>query len=50
MWFKQPARNFWCMPAMVGVDGEGMVRLAHYRHSMSDIPDNADVLATLGGL
>ncbi len=35
------------MPAMVIVDADGIVRSAHYGHSMRDIPSNADVLATL---
>lgn len=35
------------MPAMVIVDKAGVVRFAHYGHEMSDIPANADVLATL---
>ncbi len=35
------------MPAMVVIDREGIVRYAHYGHSMSDIPENADVLHTL---
>ncbi len=35
------------MPAMVIVDANGMVRFAHYGHSMSDIPENAEVLATI---
>ncbi len=35
------------MPAMVIVDQEGVARFVHYGHSMSDIPENAGVLATL---
>ncbi len=42
--------KFGRMPAMVIVDKEGMVRFVHYGHSMSDIPKNADVLATLQSL
>lgn len=38
------------MPAMVIVDKAGLVRFAHYGHSMSDIPENKDVLAALSGL
>lgn len=38
------------MPAMVIVDASGMVRFVHYGHSMSDIPENAEVLATLKAL
>jgi peroxiredoxin len=32
------------MPAQVIVDKTGMARFAHYGHSMSDIPENAEVL------
>ena len=39
--------KFGRMPAMVIIDKQGMVRFVHYGHSMSDIPENADVLATL---
>ena len=35
------------MPAQVIVDQTGMVRFVHYGHSMSDIPENAEVLALL---
>jgi peroxiredoxin Q/BCP len=35
------------MPAMVIIDKKGTVRFVHYGHSMSDIPENEDVLATL---
>ncbi len=38
------------MPAMVIVDASGMVRFVHYGHRMSDIPENAEVLATLKAL
>ena len=38
------------MPAMVIVDKKGVVRFAHYGHSMSDIPDNRQVLQTLANL
>ncbi len=33
------------MPAQVLVDKAGVVRLAHYGHSMSDIPPNEEILA-----
>ncbi len=39
--------KFGRMPAMVIIDKQGIVRFVHYGHSMSDIPKNADVLATL---
>jgi peroxiredoxin Q/BCP len=39
--------KFGRMPAMVIIDMQGTVRFVHYGHSMSDIPENADVLATL---
>ena len=42
--------KFGRMPAMVIIDKAGMVRFVHYGHDMSDIPENADVLETLGGL
>jgi peroxiredoxin len=35
------------MPAMVVIDKKGVVRYVHYGHSMSDIPENRDVLDTL---
>ena len=35
------------MPAMVVIDKEGMVRFVHYGHSMSDIPDNENILSEL---
>jgi len=35
------------MPAMVIIDMEGTVRFVHYGHSMSDIPENSDVLEQL---
>lgn len=38
------------MPAQVIVDREGMVRFVHYGHSMSDIPENAELLELLAGL
>ena len=38
------------MPAQVIVDKAGMARFVHYGHSMSDIPDNAEVLSLLDQL
>jgi peroxiredoxin len=35
------------MPAQVIVDKAGMARFVHYGHSMSDIPENVEVLALL---
>jgi len=35
------------MPAQVIVDRSGMARFVHYGHSMSDIPENIEVLALL---
>ena len=35
------------MPAMVVIDKQGMVRFVHYGHSMSDIPENSEVIKTL---
>jgi len=35
------------MPAMVIVDKEGQVRFVHYGQSMSDIPENCEVLENL---
>ena len=35
------------MPAQVIMDKAGMARFVHYGHSMSDIPENAEVLALL---
>ena len=42
--------KFGRMPAMVIVDMQGIVRFVHYGHSMSDIPENKDVLETLQAL
>ncbi len=39
--------KFGRMPAMVVIDKTGTVRFVHYGHSMSDIPENADVLETI---
>ncbi len=38
------------MPAQVIVDRSGTVRFVHYGHSMSDIPENAEILALLDQL
>ena len=38
------------MPAQVIIDKQGQVRFAHYGHSMSDIPRQAEILALLDGL
>ena len=38
------------MPAQVIVDKTGIARFVHYGHSMSDIPENAEVLALLDQL
>lgn len=32
------------MPAQVLIDKSGIVRFVHYRHSMSDIPSNSEIL------
>ena len=42
--------KFGRMPAMVIIDRQGIVRFVHYGHSMSDIPENKDVLETLQAL
>ena len=39
--------KFGRMPAMAVVDKQGTVRFVHYGHSMSDIPKNEEVLASL---
>jgi len=38
------------MPAQVIIDRAGMVRFVHYGHAMSDIPENAELLALLDEL
>jgi peroxiredoxin len=38
------------MPAQVIVDKGGVARFVHYGHSMSDIPENAEVLSLLDQL
>ncbi len=35
------------MPAQVVVDKSGMARFVHYGHSMSDIPENAELFTLL---
>ncbi len=35
------------MPAQVIVDIDGIARFVHYGHSMSDIPENAEILELL---
>jgi peroxiredoxin Q/BCP len=35
------------MPAQVIVDKKGMARFVHYGHAMSDIPENAELLALI---
>jgi peroxiredoxin len=42
--------KFGRMPAMVIIDKKGIVRFVHYGHSMSDIPENTDVIETLQSL
>ena len=39
--------KFGRMPAMAVIDKQGVVRYVHYGNSMSDIPDNAQVLRVL---
>ena len=38
------------MPAQVIVDKAGVARFVHYGHSMSDIPDNSELLGLLDQL
>jgi len=38
------------IPAEVIVDRQGIVRFAHYAHSMADIPENQDILKELDQL
>jgi peroxiredoxin len=35
------------MPAQVLIDRQGIARYAHYGHAMSDIPENAEILALI---
>lgn len=39
--------KFGRMPAMVIIDKQGVVRFVHYGQSMSNIPENKDVLSTI---
>jgi len=38
------------MPAQVLIDKQGVVRYAHYGHSMSDIPENSELLTMIDQL
>lgn len=38
------------MPAQIIIDKQGIVRFVHYGKSMSDIPDNGELLALLSQL
>ncbi len=38
------------MPAQVIIDKDGMVRYVHYGRSMSDIPENDEILGLIRGL
>jgi peroxiredoxin len=38
------------MPAQVLIDRAGVARYVHYGHSMSDIPENSEILALVEGL
>jgi peroxiredoxin len=38
------------MPAMFVLDREGVIRYQHYGESMSDIPENVEILKVLDGL
>lgn len=38
------------MPAQVVVDKSGTARFVHYGHSMSDIPENAELFTLLDGI
>ncbi len=38
------------MPAQVIVDKKGIARFVHYGHSMSDIPENIEILELLDQL
>jgi len=42
--------KFGRMPAQVVVDKAGVARYVHYGHSMSDIPENAELFALLDQL
>ncbi len=38
------------MPAQLIIDKKGMIRYKHYGNSMSDIPENSDILAAVDEL
>ncbi len=38
------------MPAQILIDREGVARYVHYGHSMSDIPEDADILKLIDEL
>jgi peroxiredoxin Q/BCP len=38
------------MPAQVMIDRQGIIRYIHYGHSMSDIPENSELLSLLDQL
>lgn len=38
------------MPAQILVDKQGVARFVHYGHSMSDIPENAEILELIYGV
>lgn len=38
------------MPAQVIIDKQGIARYVHYGHSMSDIPENEELLQTIKSL
>ena len=38
------------MPAQVLIDKAGVARFVHYGHSMSDIPENEEILALADGI
>lgn len=42
--------KFGRMPAQMLIDEAGVLRYVHYGHAMTDIPDNAEVLALIDGL
>jgi len=42
--------KFGRLPAQVIIDKTGIARFVHYGHDMSDIPENAEVLAILEAL
>ena len=42
--------KFGRMPAQVLVDKAGVARFVHYGHDMSDIPNNAEMLALIASL